>query len=415
MTSSGIGRLRAVPAVLCRVAGRNRARMRRVLASLPPGAPWHAEAARTMSLVLRRLPPRARSRWLLSPGVRGWLATAEEAAALLSPAGVEELFETVAAGSHLPELLPRGRADRGFRPRAARLGRELRDRAFRALVPLLAHPAAGDAPGPFPLHLQPDGDEARARGEVHLWHPIPCAFFAAPGARLGIAGGAPILIPGGPVRPAPRPLIPGSTIVLARGVRSARTGLAPAGTVRGAADRLGQALRIVRRVWPEGAVEVEAYTRVVVPLSERGTVSFSMRARPAVSYINLRGKSPTDLADDLLHETAHHRLHALEELGPLTRDAGEPGFVSPWRRGPRPLRALLHAAYTFSDRAELLRRLLSGGGAPGASRAWIEKELRHERAAIRTALEGLARAGEERLLTRRGSALARGIVRRALR
>src|SRR5207249_959327 len=97
-----------------------------------------------------------------------------------------------------------------------------------------------------------------------------------------------------------------------------RSGSTPPGSCGGAARararrRLGAALAIVDAAWPEAGEEIRLRTRLVLPLDEPGLVSFSLVSRPGVSFINLRGKSTLDLADDLLHETAHHRLHAIEE------------------------------------------------------------------------------------------------------
>ncbi len=153
-----------------------------------------------------------------------------------------------------------------------------------------------------------------------------------------------------------------------------------------------------------------AHTHVVVPVSARGVVSYSMPDRPGASYINLRGKSRADLADDLLHETAHHRLHDLEELSALERDDGEPRYVSPWRRGVRPLRGILHAAYTFTWRAELLRRMRDARtGAPGA---WLRREMAFEIDALSSALGDLADASRRGLLTPAGERLRRALVPR---
>jgi HEXXH motif-containing protein len=173
----------------------------------------------------------------------------------------------------------------------------------------------------------------------------------------------------------------------------------------------------VREAWPEAAEEILAHTRVVVPLTERGTVSYSLPDRPGTSYINVTGKSLVDLADDLLHETAHHRLHSLEEIaGPLDRDDGEPRYHSPWRHSVRPLHGILHATYTFMWRAELLRRLLDvadrGGTPAGRSRSWLQRELDNELKALRGALHDLLDAGRLGLLTRPGLALGRALARR---
>src|SRR5206468_1561077 len=102
-----------------------------------------------------------------------------------------------------------------------------------------------------------------------------------------------------------RAAIPGSSIVVGPPLRSGRKRLRAipdAAGARAAARRFGAALALIDAVWPEAGAEVRARTRLVLPLAERGLVSFSLPSRPGVSFINLRGKTVIDLADDLLHE-----------------------------------------------------------------------------------------------------------------
>jgi HEXXH motif-containing protein len=389
---------------------RNARRAGRALRDLPRIFPWHDRALEALRDVLAVRGP-ARSSLLEGPGFRGWLASAEEALDLLeTPADDTALFSRLARGPHLGLVAPRGRLDAGFRLRVARLARSLIDPLARRLVPLLMFRApAGRARGPFPLPWGADGDEARRSGELHAEWPRPLAAGIRKGARAQMDGGTVRLCPGG--RPAwhPRPLLPGSGIVLARRVVSTPRGLRPAGEDTRLLAPLGSALELLEEAWPEARRLVERYTRVVVPLRERNTVSFSMPSRPAVSYINMIGKSRVDLADDLLHESAHHLLHLLEESGPLVTTAaegtGEFLYPSAWRRAPRPVRGILHATWTFSHRAGLLARLLRQRGGSGAPRSWIRRELAFERHAIARSLEDLRDAASRGLLTRRGREL----------
>lgn len=183
-----------------------------------------------------------------------------------------------------------------------------------------------------------------------------------------------------------------------------------------AARRLGRALALVDAAWPEAGREIRARTRLVLTPEEQGLVSYSHLHRPGVSYIRLRGKSILDLADDLLHETAHHRLHDLEERTPLFASVPSGGeevrYYSPWRRALRPVRGIYHAAYTFSFRAELFRRILSRArdaeGRVGPLRLrpeklrWIEQEARNERRQVLRALGHLGDAARRGFLTARG-------------
>src|SRR5439155_6827239 len=93
-------------------------------------------------------------------------------------------------------------------------------------------------------------------------------------------------------------------------------------------------------------------------------------------------------------------------------------FDSPWRGTRRPLRGLLHGAYTFLFRAELFRRVLRaprhGSGPPGAGlgasdRAFVRRELRRETRRIASALRDLEAASRSGLLTPAGRRLVRGM------
>jgi HEXXH motif-containing protein len=159
---------------------------------------------------------------------------------------------------------------------------------------------------------------------------------------------------------------------------------------------------------------------------EPGTVSYSHLARPGISYISVFRGSLVDLADDLLHETAHHRLHALQEVEDLLDDEEETRFYSPWRRSLRPIHGILHGSYTFLFRAELFLRLAAGRGSSGRGRRGLRGERRRALAAegreelsrCRAALADLSRAGRGGLLTSSGRRLVEsmktrlGILRR---
>jgi HEXXH motif-containing protein len=151
-------------------------------------------------------------------------------------------------------------------------------------------------------------------------------------------------------------------------------------------------------------------------------VSYSLIARPGISYINVFRGSDLDLADDLLHETAHHRLHAWQEAMEMIRDTEETRYYSPWRRSMRPIHGILHGTFTFLYRAELFLRVLAAGKrsrpaglAPTAGlREWLRVEARREVAHCRASLADLARAGEADLLTEAGKRLV-GRMQRRLR
>jgi HEXXH motif-containing protein len=157
---------------------------------------------------------------------------------------------------------------------------------------------------------------------------------------------------------------------------------------------------------------------MVVPIRETGLVSYSLAARPGISFINVSGKQVIELADDLLHESAHHLLHDIQEIatllvpGPETADVQ--AFDSPWRGTRRPLHGLLHGCYTFLFRAELLIRLRDVRGAPSrllasllgrAFPAFARREAHREMAMLRDGLRQLETAARAGLLTAAGGRL----------
>jgi len=384
------------------------------------------------------------------------------------------LFELVARTQHLVTLVPRGRIDPGFPGRCRRFARgRLENAAFDLGALVLGLRLARPRPGSLsvPLWFAEDAEQGRpgdridlgtvcgptgalgivltrglGRGGTHHASPRKPLRLEASlnGTRLVLRrrGRAPVIVAGAgtplhapdlgatrgsgrdrrrgaALRVVRRETLPGTTILLAPRVLSGRRRLRVLREAPGLGHRLGRALRIVRVAWPEAAREIVRRTRMIVPIRETGTVSYSMAARPGISFINVTGKSLVDLADDLLHETAHHRLHDLQwgtdllVRGPETRDAQ--AFDSPWRGTLRPLHGLLHGAYTFLFRAELFRRILasrrclrlSGVGLRPAARRFVRRELIREKRMLASALGDLGRASRAGLLTPAGRRLLR--------
>ena len=388
-----------------RIVARNARRLARVERRLEPRNTTDREALRALAATRAWLSGVQRTLFLFGPDLRAWLDASEEALFFAHPPRSERaLLERLAQGPWLVTVLPNGRFERASWRRARALGRRLQRDALRRLPLVLAFNAPpGSCFGPFPLHPEAES------GEINMPFPVPLTLTIEGPSRLALDSGAPVPKGGAP-RWSLRPVIDGSGIILARRAIAGRSGLRPGPRVAGLERRLGLALGLVRRAWPEAWREILLHTCVVIPLSERGTVSYSQSSRPRVSYINVEGKSLVDLADDLLHETAHHRLHALEELGPLVRDDGEPRYVSAWRGTLRPLRGILHGAYTFTWRAELFARMLALD--ERLPRAWIARQLRMELDALTRTLEDLAGARRLGLLTPKGMKICGAVAKR---
>lgn len=178
--------------------------------------------------------------------------------------------------------------------------------------------------------------------------------------------------------------------------------------------RVGSALTLLERHWPEGRALVGLRAWCVVPVDEWATVSYSSARKPGILYVHVASKPTLRLAEDLVHESAHVRLHEIESLHRLlTREATSsdgPRFYSPWRREWRPLRGLLHAAYTFTVGARFFERMREGRFSP-TRLAWLDRRLLEERLQVELAI-GILRAGARRgLLTDEGKRFARAIAR----
>jgi len=105
-------------------------------------------------------------------------------------------------------------------------------------------------------------------------------------------------------------------------------------------------------------------------------VSFSYRHRPGLSFINCFDRDNLDLIDDLIHENSHHHLNLLLRKQILYHgDRNQQIFYSPWRRSLRPLRGILHAAFTFTMGAMLFERLSTWASGRGGLARWTRAGL----------------------------------------
>jgi HEXXH motif-containing protein len=135
--------------------------------------------------------------------------------------------------------------------------------------------------------------------------------------------------------------------------------------------RIEQAWQTIRRAWPEGHALLALLTSRVIPLAAPGVVSFSYRHRPGLSFINCFERDNLDLIDDLIHENSHHHLNLLLRKHVLYQgDCNTQIFYSPWRRALRPLRGILHAAFTFTMGVLLFARLSAWAETRGGKAQW---------------------------------------------
>jgi hypothetical protein len=282
--------------------------------------------------------------------LRGWIQATEDALVLGEARG-SDLVARVADLGLLPQLAPGGKIPRDFAARAARVARvQLRRQREEWRAPdRVVHDdpdlglRAGDAP--LPLGLSVGRVVSRRGTTVHIGNPDP---------RFE--------------------------------------------------KNVVRALDFLGAVWPDAAQMVGGRTWRVVPVTERGVVSYSSAVRPGITWIQRslghgRGVAGAmHLAEHLLHEGTHQRVHDLEVLAPIaSSDEEGPRFYSPWRQEWRPIRGLLHGTCTFTVGAGYFVRALRAakGGVvqlPVAERRWLTRRFLEEMENVRVALRYLERA-----------------------
>lgn len=420
------------------VARRTRARLRKVLdgwkkIATGPAARRIFRARGLVRAVLSRRDGRARS-FLARGEVRGWVSASEDALAVARaaaramgerprgerlPASWSRLLDLAADAGVLVALAPRGRLPADFpkRARAVALGEIGRLCEELPLVLLPALPAAARK-GRYRIRFAAAPAVGRPAGELPVAG-TGLSFVRAPGGPpfLDLALGRSAFLAGGERWPYPAP---------GEGLPEPRVGavveahgldLRLAGRSARFEERVAAALDLLERAWPEAARLVLSRTHLVVPVVEWGTVSYSSPRSPGVTYVHRESRPLVRLAEDLLHEAAHGLLDDLEEVRPLLAPgAADTRFWSPWRREWRPVRGILHGAFTFAVGAALFARMLraSAGGGLGprvgrTRRLWLARRLVEEVDSVRLALASLHEA--RGLLAPAGRAVVASVAR----
>lgn len=121
--------------------------------------------------------------------------------------------------------------------------------------------------------------------------------------------------------------------------------------------RINDALAIIKECSPELYNVFHQFTSTIVPINEKGIVSYSMQILPDFSCINMYERDFVDLIDDLLHENGHHYLNTILNTTDLIFEDDEKIYYSPWREALRPVRGIYHAYLTFFWAFELFNSL----------------------------------------------------------
>lgn len=128
---------------------------------------------------------------------------------------------------------------------------------------------------------------------------------------------------------------------------------------------LREALAIVERHLPALRSEIDVVLQQVVPVGydEQRHLSASYQEAIGTVYLSLH-PNPMTMAEALIHEFSHNKLHALLEQGPVLENAFTPLYASPVRPDPRPLHGVLLAVHAFLPVARLYELLLATGERP---------------------------------------------------
>ncbi|MBL7664159.1 MAG: hypothetical protein JNM93_03415 [Bacteriovoracaceae bacterium] len=121
--------------------------------------------------------------------------------------------------------------------------------------------------------------------------------------------------------------------------------------------RLNTALKKLSEYVPASFERLKLFTSHIIPINDRGIVSYSSQELPGYSVINLYHRDDMDLLDDLLHENGHHHLNYYLNTQELIIEEEEQAYYSPWRKSMRPVRGIYHAFFTFYWALDLFQQL----------------------------------------------------------
>jgi hypothetical protein len=138
--------------------------------------------------------------------------------------------------------------------------------------------------------------------------------------------------------------------------------------------RIEVACKVIRHFSPSSWERFQAFTEVIIPISQKEFVSYSHQELPGTSMINLYDRDFVDLLDDLIHENGHHHLNYYLNLETLIQEPIGCIYYSPWRRTLRPLRGIYHAYFTFFWAFKLFSDMVSANDMDSIFYVFNEKE-----------------------------------------
>jgi len=137
--------------------------------------------------------------------------------------------------------------------------------------------------------------------------------------------------------------------------------------------RLREAFAIVAEYLPELYEEMRWLLRVIVPVGFDAERHASCSYEDAIGAIYLTlHPSALKLAEALVHEYQHNKLHAVLRLDPLLQNSRGVLHPSPVRPDARPLEGVLLAVHAFLPVDRMYRAITAAGHPWAKSRDWDE-------------------------------------------
>ncbi|MDC0772857.1 aKG-HExxH-type peptide beta-hydroxylase [Streptomyces sp. HD] len=126
-----------------------------------------------------------------------------------------------------------------------------------------------------------------------------------------------------------------------------------------AVERVGAAVTVLRRVWPEAAVELSLLVRAVVYVDGGAFRSATLLRNYGAVFAGVGYLTSVPAAfETLLHETGHHSLYLRQAFERFITN-GDDLVTHALRPDPRPLSGTLHAAHVLTRMATGLDRWYS--------------------------------------------------------
>jgi hypothetical protein len=170
-----------------------------------------------------------------------------------------------------------------------------------------------------------------------------------------------------------------------------------------------RALALLDAGAPDLAAETRALLRQIilaVGVEAEGAMTFdgasSSMLWGAIMINADRGDSVIEMAQMLVHESAHNLIFGLSVDDPLLENDPEERYASPLRPDPRPLEGIYHATYVIARMHLAVGRLLESGLLSAEDEAKARTDLGHNR---RIFAEGLSTLQQHARLTPLGAVL----------